>query len=63
MTGKMENKFEYNYSAQQSRKAKMIREKYLPGEESILDELKKLDAKAKRPANVFGYTFGAVSAN
>jgi hypothetical protein len=27
-----------------------------------LDELKSLDAKVKRPANVFGYTYGSVSA-
>ena len=27
-----------------------------------LDELKALDAKVKKPANVFGYTYGSVSA-
>lgn len=31
-------------------------------EESNLDALRKLDAKAKRPANVFGYVFGSIGA-
>jgi hypothetical protein len=31
-------------------------------ESTELDELRELDAKVKRPANVFGYTFGSVSA-
>ncbi len=35
--------FSYNYSAEQSREAQMIRSKYLPREESALDELKRLD--------------------
>ena len=35
--------FSYNYSAAQSREAQMIRDKYLPKEESALDELKRLD--------------------
>ncbi len=39
-----------------------IRTQYTEKQDTQLDELKKLDAKVKRPANVFGYTFGAVSA-
>ena len=35
--------FSYNYSASQSKEAQMIRDKYLPKEESALDELKRLD--------------------
>lgn len=35
--------FQYNYSAVQSKEAQMIRDKYLPKEESALDELKRLD--------------------
>ncbi|MBQ2798220.1 MAG: dihydropteridine reductase [Ruminiclostridium sp.] len=31
-------------------------------EESSLDALRRLDAKAKRPANVFGYVFGSIGA-
>ena len=39
-----------------------IRTQYTEKEHTELDELKALDAKVKRPANVFGYTFGTVSA-
>ena len=39
-----------------------IRTQYTEKENSRLDELKKLDAEVKRPANIFAYTFGAVSA-
>ena len=56
------NTFEYNYSAQQSREAQKIREKYLPKTESTLEELKKLDGRVKRPAAVLAYVLGSVSA-
>ena len=39
-----------------------IRTQYTEKSDTRLDELKKLDAKVKRPANVFGYTFGSISA-
>ena len=39
-----------------------IRTQYTEKEHTQLDELKKLDAKVKRPANVFAYIFGSVSA-
>ena len=39
-----------------------IRTQYTEKEHSRLDELKALDAKVKRPANVFAYVFGAVAA-
>ncbi len=39
-----------------------IRTQYTEKEHTQLDELKELDAKVKRPANGFAYTFGAVSA-
>jgi hypothetical protein len=38
-----------------------IRTQYTEKEQTELDELKKLDAKVKRPANVFAYAFGSVS--
>ena len=38
-----------------------IRTQYTEVKHSELDELKALDAKVKRPANVFAYVFGAVS--
>ena len=39
-----------------------IRTQYTEKEHTQLDELKALDIKVKRPANVFAYTFGAISA-
>ena len=39
-----------------------IRTQYTERENTQLDELKALDAKVKKPANAFGYVFGAVSA-
>lgn len=39
-----------------------IRTQYTEKEHTQLDELKKLDAKVKKPANVFAYVFGSVAA-
>ena len=39
-----------------------IRTQYTEVEHTELDELKALDAKVKRPANVFAYTYGSASA-
>ncbi|MGN0178672.1 MAG: dihydropteridine reductase [Monoglobaceae bacterium] len=39
-----------------------IRTQYTEKEHSRLDALKELDAKVKRPANVFSYIFGSISA-
>ena len=39
-----------------------IRTQYTEKQVTELDELRELDAKVKRPANVFAYVFGSVSA-
>lgn len=39
-----------------------IRTQYTEKEHTQIDELKALDAKVKRPANIFAYVFGSVSA-
>ena len=39
-----------------------IRTQYTEKQHTGLDELKALDAKVKKPANIFGYTYGCVSA-
>ncbi len=57
-----ENVFNYNYSAKENKEAEEIRSRYMPQSESKLDELRKLDAKVKRPVNVFAYVFGSISA-
>ena len=39
-----------------------IRSQYTEKEHTELDELKALDAKVKKPANVFGYVYGSIGA-
>ena len=39
-----------------------IRTQYTERQHTELDDLKALDAKVKKPANIFGYTYGCVSA-
>ncbi len=41
--------------------AEQIANEYAPKQTSKVKALKKLDAKAKNPANVFTYTFGIIS--
>ena len=50
-----------NRNDQQSA-AEKIRTKYVEKQPSELDALRELDAKVKRPANVFAYVFGIISA-
>ncbi len=50
------NKNDQNYLIQK------IRTQYTEKEITELDELKELDRKVKRPANIFAYTFGSISA-
>ena len=42
--------------------AQKIRTQYVEKTPSELDELRELDARVKRPANIFAYAFGSVSA-
>ena len=42
--------------------AQKIRTQYMEKESTELDALRELDSKVKRPANVFAYTFGSISA-
>ena len=39
-----------------------IRTQYMEKESTELDALRELDAKVKRPANIFAYVFGSISA-
>ena len=57
-----ENAFSYTYNAEENQEVLNIRKKYMPQEKSPLDALKALDAKVNRPATVFAYTYGSVSA-
>lgn len=42
--------------------AQKIRTQYIEKQATELDALRELDAKVKRPANVFAYVFGSISA-
>ena len=42
--------------------AQKIRAQYMEKQYTELDSLRELDAKVKRPANVFAYIFGSISA-
>ena len=42
--------------------AQKIRTQYMEKQTTELDALRELDAKVRRPANVFGYVFGSISA-
>ena len=42
--------------------AERIASEYAPSSENKLEALKKLDRKAKRPADIFAYTFGIIMA-
>lgn len=42
--------------------AQKIRAQYMEKESTELDALRRLDAKVKRPASVFAYIFGSISA-
>ena len=46
----------------EQRTAEKIRTKYMEKQVTELDELRELDAKVKRPAAVFAYIFGSISA-
>ena len=50
------NKNDHQFMAQK------IRTQYMEKTPSELDALRELDAKVKRPANAFAYTFGSISA-
>lgn len=41
--------------------AERLAEEYAPKEDSKIIALRKLDAKAKRPADIFAYTFGILT--
>ena len=42
--------------------AEKIRTRYIEKEESELDELRELDKRVTRPANIFAYIFGSLGA-
>ena len=60
MTGKS-NSCQYTYSAPEQQEAKEIREKYLPKEESKLEQLRRLDESTTKKATAFSLVTGTAS--
>lgn len=56
----MDAVFRYNYSAEQNREVQEIRKRYLPREESKLEELKRLDRKVQTSGQIQSLTIGII---
>jgi len=52
--------FRYNYSANQQAEINEIREKYLPKDESKMEQLRKLDASTTKPGMITSVIIGIV---
>lgn len=50
--------FEYTYSAKQKEEVERIKAKYLPKEESKLEQLRKLDKQAEQPGQIVSLVMG-----
>lgn len=57
-----ENIFEYTYSTPQNEEVRKIREKYLPREETKLEQLRRLDAGAAKKGLACSLALGTLSA-
>ena len=54
--------FNYTYSARQQEEVQNIRKKYLPHEESKMDQLRKLDRQSAKKAQLWSVVLGVVGA-
>jgi len=54
--------FEFTYSAKQQEEVERIRSKYLPKEESKMDQLRKLDKQAEVPGQIASIATGVIGA-
>lgn len=54
--------FTYNYSSSQQSEIKKIREKYIPKEESKMEQLRRLDESATRPGMIVSLIVGIIGA-
>ena len=55
-----ETSFQYRYSAKEQAEVEQIRNKYLPREESKLEQLRKLDHSASQKAMIWAITLGVI---
>ncbi|MBQ9134592.1 MAG: hypothetical protein IJX66_00700 [Lachnospiraceae bacterium] len=56
------NSFSYTYSAKQQEEIKNIRDKYVPREESKMEQLRRLDAGVTQKGTLFSLIIGILSA-
>ncbi|MBO5166642.1 MAG: hypothetical protein J6B90_08595 [Lachnospiraceae bacterium] len=56
------NSFSYTYSAKQQEEIKNIRDKYMPREESKMEQLRRLDAGVTQKGTLFSLIIGILSA-
>ena len=52
--------FEYTYSAKQQEEVERIKAKYLPKQETKLEQLKRLDKQAEKPGMIASITVGII---
>jgi len=52
--------FEYTYSAKQQEEIEKIRSKYLPKQESKMEQLRKLDQQAEKPGTIVSIAVGTI---
>ena len=52
--------FEFTYSAKQQNEIEKIRNKYIPKEESKMDQLIRLDKQAERPGTIASIAMGTI---
>lgn len=52
--------FEFTYSAKQREEVERIRVKYMPKQESKMEQLRKLDQSAEKPGQITGIAFGTI---
>ena len=55
-----EETFEYTYSAKRQEEIERIKRKYIPAEESKMDQLRKLDASATKPGTMWSIIVGTI---
>lgn len=60
MSEKQES-FHYTYSSKQQEEIRQIRDKYIPKEETKMEQLRRLDASATKPGRIAAWTLGIVS--
>lgn len=57
-----DEKFQYTYSAKEQEELRRIRDKYIPKEESKMEQLRRLDASAGKIATMYSVTVGVIGA-